>query len=168
MAAKKNKPEIQPPPCLHCGDPARKVAGRVIYPNRPDLYRLIFWKCDPCQAYVGSHKRSGKPKGYPGNEEVRNARKHVHKVFDPIWQNADQDPAYAGSEKTKEAKQVIRFAARSRAYAWLAHQMGISKETCHIAMLGIEECRMAWPLCRKANYSEIRAWYKENKAILKK
>lgn len=167
-AKKKNKPPIDPPPCLHCGEPSRKVSGRVIYPNRQDLYRLIFWKCDPCGAYVGSHKRSGKPKGFPGNHEVRNARKYVHKVLDPLWRNAHRDPAYANSEKDDRAIKVIQGSARGRVYAWLAHQMGISKETCHVGMFGIEECRMAWPLCRKANYSEIRDWYKANKDILKK
>jgi len=161
IVAKKNKPKppINPPLCLHCKIPARRVTGRQIYSQRTDLWGLIMWLCK-CGAYCGSHKRSGKPLGYPCDAETRNARKEVHKILDPIWRNAHQDPAYAGSEKTDVAIKKIQGSARGRVYAWLAFSMGIEKTDCHTAMFNVDQCRQAWKLCRIADYAQIREWYK--------
>ena len=160
---KKHKPEIQPPACLHCKKPARRVSGRVIYPNRPDLYDLILWECKPCLAYVGSHKRGGKPKGYPGNARIRRVRKKVHGVLDPIWRNADKDPAYENSEKDMAAIRKIQGSARGRVYKWLGHHMGLLSDECHVGKFGYAQCQAAYYLCNRANYTEIREWYKANK-----
>lgn len=46
--------------CDYCGNDAMLVSGRAIYPHRPDLFRLNFWQCAPCDAYVGCHKREGR------------------------------------------------------------------------------------------------------------
>ena len=64
--------------------------GREIYPHRPDLSSLPFWKCDVCKNYVGCHhktKNRTKPLGNIPFKELKNARQHIHKVLDPIWKN---------------------------------------------------------------------------------
>ena len=111
------------------------------------------------QGYVGSHKANGRPLGRPANAELRNARQHVHKVMDPIWQKAPDAQEYAGSDQDDKARKIIRMAARGRVYKWLAYKMGLDKY--HTAELNIEQCREAYRLCRAVKYPEIRDWYKK-------
>jgi hypothetical protein len=69
------------------------VTGRHIYPHRPDLYHLNFWRC-LCDNYVGCHPNSSKPLGCIPSPEMRNARKHIHELLDPLW----QDGSFSRSE----------------------------------------------------------------------
>lgn len=67
---------------------ARLTDGSEIYPHRPDLFSLPFWKCDECGNHVGCHHKTGnrtKPLGNIPTKELRNARKHIHRILDPIW-----------------------------------------------------------------------------------
>ena len=78
--------------CCGCGDKvsARLTDGKEIYPHRPDLYELPFWKCDECGNFVGCHhktKNRTNPLGCISTPEIKNARKHIHSILDPIWQN---------------------------------------------------------------------------------
>jgi hypothetical protein len=69
---------------------SRLTDGKEIYPNRPDLYSLPFWKCDTCNNYVGCHhktKNRTKPLGCIPTKEIKNARQHIHAILDPIWKN---------------------------------------------------------------------------------
>lgn len=77
--------------CCGCGREvsARLTAGREIYPHRPDLARLPFWRCDSCGNYVGCHHKTDHPTRPLGNiptPEIRDARQHIHKILDPLWQ----------------------------------------------------------------------------------
>jgi len=160
----KTKKLPKAPSCLHCSEPAKRVTGRVIYPNSPDYHDLIFYSCDPCGAYVGTHKVSTKPLGRPGNEETRNARKHLHKILDPIWKNAWQSPAYGRIDPSdREARLSITRSARSRVYRFLAECMGISREQCHTAMFDIEQCRFAWVICKGISYKIVKDWHDATK-----
>ena len=73
--------------CCGCKDYvfAKKVSGDVIYPHRPDLYHLVFYRCDECKEYIGTHKDNGEPFGSIPTPELRIARINVHKVIDPLW-----------------------------------------------------------------------------------
>ncbi len=67
---------------------ARLTSGKEIYSHRPDLFNLPFWKCDSCNNYVGCHhktKNKTKPLGCIPTKEIKNARKHIHILLDPIW-----------------------------------------------------------------------------------
>src|ERR1700761_6219812 len=67
---------------------ARLTDGREVYPHRPDLYSLPFWKCETCKNHVGCHHKTGnrtKPLGNIPFKELRDARQHIHKILDPIW-----------------------------------------------------------------------------------
>ena len=68
---------------------ARLADGEEIYPHRPDLYNLPFWKCDRCGNFVGCHHKTEdriKPLGCIPTQELKNARKHIHRILDPLWQ----------------------------------------------------------------------------------
>lgn len=104
------------PKCMECsGTSARLVSGKEIYPHRPDLYDKVFYKC-PCGAYCGCHPNTTKPLGYPCGPKTRSARNAAHRVFDPLWKN--NGPM-----------------TRSQAYKWLAAELGIAANQCHIGMM---------------------------------
>lgn len=68
---------------------ARLTDGGEIYPHRPDLKSLPFWKHDMCGNFVGCHhktKERTKPLGCIPSPEIKEARKHIHEILDPIWQ----------------------------------------------------------------------------------
>ena len=99
------------PVCPYCQKPAQMVNGRAIYPHRTDLFRLVFWQCAPCDAYVGCHLPAPRglgdgtvPLGRLANAELRRARQQDHAAFDPLWR--------------------ARHMNRRQAYAWLARQLG--------------------------------------------
>ena len=73
---------------------ARLTDGAEIYPHRPDLHTLPFWKCDSCKNYVGCHhktKNRTKPLGCIPNQQIKNARKKIHKILDPLWRSGRVD-----------------------------------------------------------------------------
>ena len=69
---------------------ARLTNGEEIYPHRPDLYELPFWKCDKCGNFVGCHhktKNRTRPLGVIPTKQIKEARKHIHDLLDPIWKS---------------------------------------------------------------------------------
>ena len=69
---------------------ARLTDGREIYPHRPDLYSLPFWRCDNCKNYVGCHHKSKNrthPLGCIPTPEIKEARKKIHAIIDPMWKS---------------------------------------------------------------------------------
>ena len=78
--------------CVECNNKIKAVLtnGKEIYPHREDLHKLPFWKCPECNNYVGCHhktKKRTRPLGVIPTKEIRNARKHIHALLDPIWKN---------------------------------------------------------------------------------
>lgn len=77
---------------IYCCECARDVDARLtdgaeIYPHRDDLYDLPFWRCDTCENYVGCHHKTQertRPLGVIPNDELRNARKSIHRILDPL------------------------------------------------------------------------------------
>ena len=122
--------------CPYCKQPAQLVGGDVIYPHRPELAGLKFHHCAPCSAYVGCHKAgawtydtTGRkvvsdgtlPLGRLANAELRKAKQQAHAAFDPLWQSGRYN--------------------RRVAYAWLAKELGIRVDQCHIAEFDVRQCR---------------------------
>ena len=69
---------------------ARLTTGKEVYRHRPDLASLPFWKCDGCGNTVGCHhktKNRTAPLGYIPTPELKEARKQLHALIDPIWQS---------------------------------------------------------------------------------
>lgn len=78
--------------CCSCADyvDARLTDGAEIYPHRPDLHSLPFWKCDTCENHVGCHhktKNRTKALGNIPSPELRKARGHIHALIDPLWKS---------------------------------------------------------------------------------
>ncbi len=65
---------------------------------------------------VGFHRRPAEP-GSP----LARARVEAHGAFDTLWQND--------------------FMTRSEAYQWLADELGIPKEDCHMLFFDETTCR---------------------------
>ena len=121
----------KPPQCPYCGESSQPVTGKVIYPHRPDLEHLNFYLCAPCEAYVGCHderytldKLNPVPLGRLANAELRKAKQLAHSAFDQLWKTNGM--------------------TRAEAYTWLASEMGIDKDKCHIGMFDVEQCYRAF------------------------
>jgi len=121
-------------PCPYCSAQPALVGGDVIYPHRPDLSGKRFWHCAPCQAWVGCHDGTTRPLGRLANAELRRCKERAHAAFDLLW-------------KRKMATGVSKKQARDAGYAWLAGQLGIAREDCHIGMMDIELCRRVVEIC---------------------
>jgi hypothetical protein len=100
------------------------------------VYRVhLGWmyRCIPCDAYVGCHRGTTKPLGTPADKRTRKLRRQAHAHFDPLW----REKAGRGGNT-----------ARADGYAWLAREMGLSLDECHIGMMGAEQCRQVVRLCK--------------------
>lgn len=106
------------------------VDSDVIYPDRPDLHGKPMFRCS-CGAYVGCHPGTDVPLGYPAGPDTRRLRSRVHALFDPLWQAKMQRD---GVRKGK---------AREAGYEWLAAQLGLQREDCHVSHMDAATCRRA-------------------------
>lgn len=101
---------------------ARLTSGEEIYPHRPDLHSLPFWRCDACENYVGCHHKTSnptKPLGVIPTSELKRARQMIHEKLDPLWQSGEM--------------------SRREVYAKLSEALGKTYHTANIRSL--EEAR---------------------------
>ena len=119
---------------IHCCGCSQKVKARLtdgveIYPHRKDLKSLPFWKCDDCDNYVGCHhktKNRTRPLGCIPTKELKDARQHIHKVIDRIWQSGGM--------------------TRKQLYKRLSDDLGRNYHTANIR--SIEEAREVYRLAK--------------------
>lgn len=106
------------------------ATGARVYPNTrvSGLDAKWFFVCWGCRAWVGTHERSGKPLGRLANATLRAAKQRAHAAFDPLWK---------GKMRRDGVSQKI---ARGAGYKWLAEQLGIAREDCHIGEFTVEQC----------------------------
>lgn len=127
--------------CCGCGKnvTARLTTGVEIYPSRDDLHLLPFWKCDTCKNYVGCHHKvksdPTKPLGNIPTKAISDARKHIHKLIDPLWRNHAET-----------------FRARGWIYRWLSQKIGRPYHTAEIA--SVEEAREIYAIARTIKKAE--------------
>lgn len=112
------------PVCPYCSNLSVYLPAKRIY------------RCDPCDAQVGVHKHNNQPLGTLANAELRAARKKAHSYFDPLWRSKMQRNSFTVAQ------------ARKPAYEWLAAQMGLSIEECHIGEFNIEQCNEVMRICK--------------------
>lgn len=96
------------------------------------------WECAPCQAWVGVHSNSKDhvPLGTLANARLRQCRKMAHAAFDPMW------------EAKMRREGVTKGAARKAGYQWLAGQLEIDVDDCHIALFDEALCLRVVEACR--------------------
>lgn len=124
------------PICPYCNATAVLVSGDVIYPHLPHLSAKWFYRCLACpDAYVGCHPGTKEPLGRLADAKLRLAKSHAHAVFDPLWE-------------AKVARGMKKGEARGKGYAWLAAQLGIKPEDCHIGMFDVDTCMRVVVICR--------------------
>lgn len=117
--------------CCKCGDiECDLVNGVDIYPHRPDLSHLNFYKCPECGGYVGCHRGSTRPLGVIPTPDIKRARSYIHGLLDPMWRT--------------------RKYGKSRGwwYRNIAKELGIPEY--HTGWTrSIEECRDVWRAIKK-------------------
>lgn len=114
------------PICVECGERGKIASGRTAYPDQPEKHGKIYFVCR-CSAMVGCHPGTGIPAGRPASGATRYLRAIAHEAFDKIWSS--------GGTRTRLASGH----ARSKAYKWLAAQLGIRPEACHFGFMGRDE-----------------------------
>lgn len=114
------------PTCPYCGSESAKTTGHFVYPHVKRLNNRTFYYCDHGHepAWVGSHKRTGRPLGTLANAELRALRSATHTLFDPLWQGKPRG-------------------TRDKLYTWLSMAMGIPPHKTHIGMFTLEQCHEA-------------------------
>lgn len=116
--------------CDYCHGQATLIGGNEMYPHRRDLFDKKFWKCEPCQAWVGCHPGTVNPLGRLANAELRIAKSRVHAKLDPLWKS--------GRMKRKDA------------YALLAGKLNIAPQNCHVGMFDVPTCDAAYKALTEA------------------
>lgn len=143
--------------CPYCSRAAQFLPdSRSIYHGRD--YGPVY-RCDPCDAHVGVHKGTTKPLGRLANAELRGLKRQVHDRLDPLWVQywrAYPDlPAHIRSGH-------MRSKQRGRVYAWLAEQLGIPADDCHVGHFDPDRCLAAIAIfdTLQPTPADIRAWAK--------
>lgn len=115
-----------------CDVIARLTTGAEIYPHRPDLHSLPFWKCDDCKNFVGCHhktKNRTKPLGCIPTKEIKNARQHIHRILDPLW-------------KSRRMK-------RGEVYRMIKTRMGMDRDYHTAEIRSVDEARAVYKVVRE-------------------
>lgn len=112
------------PICPYCSNPSVFISSKKIY------------RCEPCDAQVGVHKHNNQPLGSLANAELRAARKKAHSYFDPLWRYKVKRDSIAVSQ------------ARKSAYEWLASEMNMSVDDCHIGEFDVQQCSTVMRICK--------------------
>jgi hypothetical protein len=87
------------------------------------------WYCNDCGAAVGCHSNTRLPLGTMTDAKTRLLRRLAHDAFDPLWRD--------------------RYMKRSQAYGWLARQLNITTENCHISQMSREQLKLVIELSKK-------------------
>lgn len=117
--------------CPYCQSSAKLESSRKVYGGRDFGLLYLCEKYPVCDSYVGVHKGTNKPLGRLANSELREWKKRAHSAFDPIWQK----------------KMIKKKRARGSAYKWLASQLNITFDECHIGMFDVEQCKRVVEIC---------------------
>lgn len=103
--------------CPYCYGDTEFLSSKQFYGRD---YGTNLYVCRRCDARVGTHGKGKTPLGTMADKRLRVLRKCCHTHFDKLW----------------KSKQM----SRSKAYQWMAHVIGVSKEEAHIAMFDEEQC----------------------------
>ncbi|MCK5662505.1 MAG: hypothetical protein KAI17_03415 [Thiotrichaceae bacterium] len=123
---------IKIPTCPYCGTLSELCTINVFY-GRPIKkgYLYVCRDYPECNSYVGCHPGTIRPLGSMANKELRTYRSELHALFDPQWKNA-----------------IPKQKVRSELYHWLAGELSLPVEKCHMAYFNLEEAKQALQICR--------------------
>ena len=122
-----------PETCDNCNSPnVDFVTNAIMYGKSRGDWPYICYCCD-CKASVGCHKETRNPLGFMADGETRALRRELHRAFDPLWTSG--------------------LMTRNSAYKWLAHELNLEPEYCHISWLTKQQLHNAAILC-ETHYKE--------------
>src|SRR5690625_1533178 len=104
--------------CPYCKEKAEFFTSTEFYGQD---YGNNVYVCRPCDARVGTHKRSKTPLGTMANAQLRDLRMQCHKHFDRKWKSGNM--------------------SRSKAYVWLQDAMNLTQKQAHIGMFNESQCK---------------------------
>lgn len=113
--------------CPYCDSEVRRISSLEFYGRDFGTDVIACSRFPVCDSYVGCHANTGKPLGTLANEELRWLRNNAHSAFDPFWKQNNM--------------------TRKEAYFWLAQEMNIDVDKCHIAMFDEKQCRKVIEIC---------------------
>lgn len=116
--------------CPYCMKKAVYTDSAEIYGGRS--YGMIYL-CRQCDAYVGVHEGSDKPKGRLADASLCKLKVAAHSIFDPMW----------------KFKTGPFYHRRKAAYMWLSEQMGLPVKETHIGMFDEKQCMQVIEICKK-------------------
>jgi len=128
---------ILAPICPYCGIDSVLDDGTMVY-GHTNFGNVWICRNHPgCSARVGCHRggTGTRPLGTMANEVTRKARTRAHAAFDPLW------------KRKVEKHGVEKYRARGAGYRWLAEQMGIEFEACHISQFDYDQCMLVIKIC---------------------
>jgi hypothetical protein len=110
---------------------------------------------------VTCHPGTHEPTGRLADSNLRAWKIRTHRAFNPLWKNVRN--AYPDlKQSTRKSLVGLTRIARTRAYLWLAHQLGMKPEECHIGYFDVLECERVVNIIetQRATAATIRAWAK--------
>ena len=74
--------------CPYCWKEPVWVENKVVYGKNYGKSYMMYY-CKKCDAYVGCHNNTKEPLGTLADAELRDLRKQVHNLIDPLWQSGE-------------------------------------------------------------------------------
>jgi len=122
--SKKKKCREKPVICPYCGRTAQLRPTAYVYGADNLDPEGFLYVCSGypayCDAYVGAHKKSMRPKGTLARGPLRNKRIKAHKALDAIWKEG--------------------YMTRHGAYIWLQNRLNLRERDMHIGMFSDYLC----------------------------
>jgi len=127
LKRKMKQPEVK---CPYCGRMAILHDASYVYKeNALDKYLYVCSGYPECDAYVGVHAGSLRPKGSLANGDLRHKRIETHRLFDAIWKNG--------------------IFSRKEAYRWMQDTFSLNSSQAHIGQFSDYRCDCLMNECRK-------------------
>lgn len=151
-------PDMPPIKCVEPG-----CTGMLVLRQKPSIWEggsrwvyLCEHRTHGCKGLLSAHP-DGNPVGKPATQEVRTARRHCHKVFDPLWQNPRAAYPDIGTDDFPRFKNMMR----NRSYHFMAHKLKMPEPEIHMGkMTDLDLMRRFYAVARDTSPQEIRDWWK--------
>lgn len=139
--------------CDCCSSYAVKLINEAEICTIPRRRWPLIYYCVNCRARVGCHPGTAFPLGFMANGYIRRLRATLHETLDPLWRSG--------------------LATRTEIYSWLAKELSVSFDFCHVSQLSEPQLLIALKLATKyrdlnseriAKAYRDKQWYKRNRS----
>lgn len=112
---------------------ARFTDWKEVYPHLRELPYHNFYICDKCKNFVGVHKGTNIPLGTIPTKEIKEYRKKIHSIIDPIF-----------------LKSKNKHFTRKNIYKFLSEKLNKQYHTAELS--SIEDCKRVLSLLRSSEF----------------